>query len=56
MADRVSRGLREEADVRRNHELFNGRNAVRTPLSTPGHYAQLETMSSYLGIRNTGRC
>ena len=37
MADRVSRALRQEADVRRNHEFFNGRNAARTPLSTAGH-------------------
>ena len=37
VADRVSRALRQEADVRRNHEFFNGRNAARTPLSTAGH-------------------
>ncbi len=29
--------LYQEADVRRNHEFFNGRNAARTPLSTVGH-------------------
>ena len=37
MDDRVSRALRQEADVRRNHEFFNGRNVARTPLSTAGH-------------------
>ena len=37
VADRVSRALRQEADVRRNHEFFNGRNVARTPLSTAGH-------------------
>ena len=37
MADRVSMALCQEADVRRNHEFFNGRNAARTPLSTVGH-------------------
>ena len=36
MADRVSRALRQEADVRRNDEFFNGRNVARTPLSTAG--------------------
>ena len=36
LADRVSRALRQEADVRRNHEFFNGRNVARTPLSTAG--------------------
>ena len=36
VADRVSRALRQEADVRRNHEFFNGRNVARTPLSTAG--------------------
>jgi hypothetical protein len=37
MADRVSMALCQEADVRRNHEFLNGRNAARTPLSTVGH-------------------
>jgi len=33
--------LCQEADVRRNHEFFNGRNAARTPLSTVGHLLPL---------------
>jgi hypothetical protein len=37
MADKVSMALCQEADVRRNHEFFNGRNAASTPLSTVGH-------------------
>ena len=41
VADRVSRALRQEADVRRNHEFFNGRNVARTPLSTAGQFRSL---------------
>jgi 4'-phosphopantetheinyl transferase EntD len=43
MADRVSRALRQEADVRRNHEFFNGRNVARTLLSTAGHNRPVES-------------
>ena len=43
MADRVSMALCQEADVRRNHEFFNGRNAARTPLSTVGHQLPVAT-------------
>jgi len=42
VADRVSRALRQEADVRRNHEFFNGRNVARTPLSTAGQEPPLD--------------
>jgi hypothetical protein len=43
MADRVSMALFQEADVRRNHEFFNGRNAARTPLSTVGQERKFDT-------------
>ena len=55
MADRVSRALRQEADVRRNHEFFNGRNAARTPLSTVGHKRSSPTRSKFRR-RSTHEC
>ena len=48
VADRVSRALRQEADVRRNHEFFNGRNVARTPLSTAGHERTVAVTSEFL--------
>ncbi len=40
--------LCQEADVRRNHEFFNGRNAARTPLSTVGP-DRVKTLSEFGG-------
>ena len=40
--------LYQEADVRRNHEFFNGRNAARTPLFTVGHQLPVAVTSKFL--------